>query len=82
VPFEWSAQYLRIPALAEIAPYVGARQHVRIAQCDDFRQLVQNDLCFGGPMHEQGVPSQILRFSTALMLSTICAGQLSSALMG
>jgi hypothetical protein len=82
VSFEWSAQYLRLPALAEIAPYVGVRQHVRTAQCDDYQERVQNGLCFGGPMHEQGVPSQILRFLEALMLSTICAGQLSSASMG
>jgi len=82
VPCEWSVQYVQPPAPAQTALFVGARLHVRIAQYDDSQQRVQYDWCSVGPMHEQGVPARILRFSEALMLSTTCAGKLSSALMG
>ena len=82
VPCEWSVQDVPPPALAQTALFVGTRPHVRTAQYDDSRQRVQNDWYTVGPMHEQGVPAQFLRFLEALMLSTTCAGQSSSALMG
>jgi hypothetical protein len=70
----WSVQYVQPPAIAQTALFVGARPHVRTAQYNDYRQRVQNDWCSVGPIHGQGVPARILRFSEALMLSTTCAG--------
>ena len=82
VPCERSARHFQLLALAETAPYARARLHVRTARYCDSQQRVQNDWHCAGPLPEEGVPAQILQISGAPMLSTTCAGQLSSALMG